>query len=311
MRRTRSPDPGRPLLGLAAGLALGIAAACARDTSAGRTSASDSLVPNAPLTAEDTAGLIPWARRRQAYLRASTGGLVGRITDAETGRPIEGVSIGTRSMGGYSDEWGRYEVVYLDPGEHRVEIERRGYAPQYRTITAVAGSKRILHASLRRAAPVRLRLDGSWAARFELLDVGSDSARKARRPTGSTVAGTLWFSRDAPPPLLDVPVERDRYVWTVFGRSELDFSPFFGGAVAEDVSTTLIGPVNDSFTREVVATVFDGDSVLVSLVPRISHGGVSFAGRLHGDSIVGRWDERAYCCGASGRVVLRRTGGSR
>ncbi len=305
------PKPGRPPLKLPAVLAMCIAAACARDTSAGRASAADSLIPNDPLTAEDTAGLIPSARRRQAYLRASRGGLVGRITDAGTGRPVEGVGVHTRYMGGYSDESGRYEVVYLDPGEHRVEIERRGYVPQSRTITAVAGSKRILHASLRRAAPVRLRLDGSWAARFELLDVGSDSIRKARRPTASTVAGTLWFSRSVPPPLADVPVERDRYVWTVFGRSEVDFSPFFGGAVAEDVSTTVLGPVDDSFEREVAATVFDGDSVQVSLVPRISHGGVSFAGRLHGDSIVGRWDERAYCCGASGRVVLRRTGDRR
>jgi hypothetical protein len=276
------------------------------DAPTGATTTRPRAVSPVKLEVVDTVAMslikaAPGAARRIAELNAARGTLVGLITDAETGRPVSArVDAGT--TGAYAIEDGLYEVIYIDPGSARVRVESLGYAPEVRTFTFSAGRVDTLNIALRRAAPVRLSLAGTWHVRFKIREPGARRSLPAQR----FVEGTITFSDTLN--LVDPsrPPQRDRYVWMTEGLSEIDFSPFFGSRVASDVSTTISGPQDGTFDREAVGTVTDGDSVEIGLIPRISHGGVSFAGRARGDSIVGQWVQRAYCCGAHGDFVLRR-----
>ncbi|MBB4634991.1 carboxypeptidase-like regulatory domain-containing protein [Longimicrobium terrae] len=227
--------------------------------------------------------------------------LVGRITDAETGEAVR-ASIITDNEYEFGDEGGEYRMEYVVPGVSEVTVEMAGYRPQVRTVTLAAGRVDTLNVALRRAAPVRLTLTGTWQVRFKIREPGARRSPPAQR----FVEGTLTFNDTLNLVDPERPPERDRYVWTTEGLSEIDFTPFFGSRVASDVSTTVFGSRGGTFEREVVGTVMDGDSVEIGLIPRISHGGVSLSGRARGDSIVGQWVQRAYCCGAHGDFVLRR-----
>jgi hypothetical protein len=101
--------------------------------------------------------------------------------------------------------------------------------------------------------------------------------------------------------------ERGTYTPTDrFARSAIDFSPFFGGRIARDVSTTVFGPVDSGFVNEATAGFAPPDIVHMTLIPRISHGRIEMTGQLRGDSITGRWVQILYCCGASGRFAMHR-----
>jgi hypothetical protein len=91
-----------------------------------------------------------------------------------------------------------------------------------------------------------------------------------------------------------------------FGRFDVDFTPFFGGRVAPDISTSIAGPFDRGLVTEALGAVHARDSVQMELIPRMSHGGLTLHGRFFGDSARGVWQQNAYCCGASGRFVLRR-----
>ncbi|HEU4880766.1 MAG TPA: hypothetical protein VFT45_00935, partial [Longimicrobium sp.] len=59
------------------------------------------------------------------------------------------------------------------------------------------------------------------------------------------------------------------------------------------------------------AEVFSGDSVEITLIPRISHGGVSMEGRVRDGVVAGKWVQRAYAGGAVGTFEMRREGPDR
>ncbi|HEY7767384.1 hypothetical protein, partial [Longimicrobium sp.] len=158
-----------------------------------------------------------------------------------------------------------------------------------------------LDVALARAPAPCCRLDGTWQVRFVMNKRG----QMGPEPTDSVVEGTLTFADTLPDPWRPRR-PRDPYVHMIAGLSELDFSAFFGGRIAQDVSTTITGPTNDTFDREAVGEVFNGDSVEVDLIPRISHGGVSMWGTTDGEVIRGQWEQRAYCCGATGVFEMRR-----
>jgi hypothetical protein len=244
----------------------------------------------------------PETEAREAEERASLGSLVGRITDAQTGEPVR-AAIFAEFHWEMSEETGEYRMTGVDPGTLRVTVESTGYRPEQRTITFAARRVDTMNVALRRAAPVSLSLSGTWHMRFKLRDAG---IRRGPPPAQRVVEGTINFIDTLHIVDRRRPLQRDRYVWTIEGLSDIDFSPFFGGRIGRDVSTTVFGGQNETFEREAIARVVDGDSVDINLIPRISHGGVSFAGRMRGDSIVGRWFMRAYAGGATGDVVLRR-----
>jgi len=99
----------------------------------------------------------------------------------------------------------------------------------------------------------------------------------------------------------------DSLVRVVRGLHQVDFTPFFGGPVARDVSTSVFGDGPDLF-HEVQASIPAGDSVDITFIPRMSHGSLWLHGRIRADTIRGMWWQAMFGRGARGRFVMTRTG---
>jgi hypothetical protein len=248
------------------------------------------------------------AELRAAQLRATTGTLVGQVTDSASGRPIAGVWVLSKYFGDVSDSAGHFRVIYLDPPRQRMRISTRGYLPREITVPIVGGRTDTLVVQLATAPAPCCKLTGTWDIEFRLEQPGA----LAPKPRARRAAGSIRFSPEIPDPLRGLhrtaPLAGtdSTRVRREFGAFDVDFSPFFGGRLASDISTTVMGAADREFYREARGAIFNGDSVEIDLIPRISHGGVSFAGVIRGDSVSGRWEQRAYCCGAVGRFVMRR-----
>jgi hypothetical protein len=136
-----------------------------------------------------------------------------------------------------------------------------------------------------------------WRVTFQL-----DSANRfISPPTGREVTGLIVLTDSAASDQAIVEARRGRV-----GRYRIDFTPFFGAPFAKDVSTSVVGPTSNEDFLTRVHWWISGRQLVVVLTPQMSHGPVAFFGRLYGDSIAGTWYQRAYCCGAYGRFVMRR-----
>jgi hypothetical protein len=143
-------------------------------------------------------------------------------------------------------------------------------------------------------------LRGNWWISFSL----ASAAGRGPRPTKRTVAGELALGPRVIP--LQQGDDIDSLVHIVRGLHHVDFRPFFGGAVARDVSTSIFGQGPD-LLHEVEATVPMDDSVRITFIPRMSHGSLSLVGRIRSDTVRGTWIQNAFCCGANGTFVMART----
>ena len=68
------------------------------------------------------------------------GRIVGRVLDAETGRPIEGVTVEVGGASTVSDEEGRFMVADVEPGTVSIRARVLGYAPAEGSIELQAGA---------------------------------------------------------------------------------------------------------------------------------------------------------------------------
>jgi hypothetical protein len=284
------------LLGIALALGLPARADAQKGTRVKEVLDTTYAVPAKP----DPADTLPDPRWRE-----ETATLTGVIRDAETGGPLR-ASVIPESAWEFTDAQGRYTADGLEPGRGTVRIEVRGFVPETRTVELSRGQTTTLDVALRRAPPPCCTLAGTWRVRFVLRRQGG----LAKAPADSVVEGLLTFADSIPDPLggdFAPPVN----VRTEFGLSDVDFSPFFGARIAPDVSTTVMGPTGGNFVRETVAQLFHGDSVDVTLIPRISHGGVSMWGRVRDGVVTGKWVQRSYGPGAAGTFQMRREGPDR
>ncbi len=68
-----------------------------------------------------------------SFLNASTGEIVGKITDADTGEPAVGVTVYASSNGfdypTFTDEEGKYVLKPLPPGNYTLHLSYPGYQP--------------------------------------------------------------------------------------------------------------------------------------------------------------------------------------
>jgi hypothetical protein len=239
---------------------------------------------------------------REARWREETATLAGTIRDAETGLPVRANVIPEEGWE-FTDTIGRYTVDYLEAGRQTVRIEQRGFLAETRTVELAVGQTTTLDVSLRRAPAPCCALAGTWRVRFVLGRRGG----MGPAPSDTVVEGLLTFADSIPDPSggrFAPPVN----VRQEFGLSDINFTPFFGGRIARDVSTSVMGPTGGNFARETVSQVFSGDSVDITLIPRISHGGVSMWGRVQDGVVTGKWEQRAYAGGAVGTFEMRREG---
>ena len=72
---------------------------------------------------------------------AATGSVVGLVTDAQTGRPIESatVSLNGNQGGALTGANGRYSISDVPVGEHTITVEIVGYRKEERSITVAEG----------------------------------------------------------------------------------------------------------------------------------------------------------------------------
>ena len=203
-----------------------------------------------------------------------------------------------------SDSSGWYEVSldrYMEPGWHEVNVGAPGYIEERRKAWMDRGTFDTVDLRLRRAPRPRARLEGNWSVLLRFEEKGALGPPPSKR----VVVGTISFS-DTFPPVWPNRGPQDSFVTEEVGRYDIDLKSFFGAQIAKDVSSTTFGSTAGSFAVEATGSVHSYDSVTIDLIPRISHGGLSLSGRMLADSVIGKWVQRAYCCGAAGTFIMKR-----
>jgi hypothetical protein len=189
----------------------------------------------------------------------------------------------------------------VNPGRKRIVAWRTGFFPDSTSLVFQPGKVARITLGLRRMPPPCCHLDGSWQ-----LQVAVDTPGELYpHPGARSVAGMVAFSPHVPNPMPRRYALDDSVVRYEFGRHAIDFSPIFGGPVAHDLSTTIFGG-GASLFFEVVGLVETGDSATLTIVPRMSHGGLSLWGRIQGDTLSGQWRQNAFRDGARGTFVMVR-----
>ena len=244
-------------------------------------------------------------RMEHGVLRAAgQPAVVGRVVDAATGKPLRFLVLSLDSFPlGQVDTNGYYELPYVKQfaeGQHEVRIDWRPYRSQRKPFTLRKGFTDTVNFTLEHGPSPCCRLQGVWQVTLVMDSAAALGPPPSARRTGGTVA----FSDSLRPS--DFQYDLNGPMTHEVGRFDIDLVPFFGGPVAQDVSTTVFGPGTPDLLRETVGSVFAGDSVSIDFIPRMSHGGLSLQGLIRGDSAAGTWIQRAYCCGARGSFVMWR-----
>jgi alpha-tubulin suppressor-like RCC1 family protein len=182
-----------------------------------------------------------------------------------------------------------------------IRVDRLGFLPDSVTIRLRSGQVATRAFTLRRVERPCCRLDGAWRVHLHIERLNLQQPE----PTSRSITGLFVFDRRLPDWTEFRGATVDSVVRYEYGYSALDLAPFFGGPYARDVSTTVFGGGATLF-RELIGMVPAGDSVDMTLIPRMSHGGLSFTGRIAGDTMRGRWTQNAYCCGADGTFTMHR-----
>jgi len=173
---------------------------------------------------------------------------------------------------------------------------RRGSRLTYRIahVARIAvGACALLVAGCRPGGVRERRLDGQWA-----VELRADSANLPAPARGELVIS------DRLPDFPSWAEEIDRDQPYAVGRALDDFPrPLASGTVE---SRRAAGPRDGSARVEVLARIAGDDAVEIDIAPRVADAGISLRGRIRGDSITGRWLQRAYCCGKSGTFTLWR-----
>ena len=159
-------------------------------------------------------------------------------------------------------------------------------------LALLAGLSRLSHAQAS-------TLNGKWQLTLVL-----DSAKLLHgAPTGDTVRGSMSigpeFRTFSMHPTVDT-------VGAIFGTHDLNLTPFWGGPIPPEFSTSVLSGGKTSPITEVFLRLFRGDSVVLTLNPRFSHGPVKLTGRLRADSVGGTWELQSYRSTAAGHFWMVR-----
>jgi len=224
-----------------------------------------------------------------------------RVTDAATGRPVTNAIASTMMSVAETDSLGLICLRSFAQAAETLAFSRPGYREASLTVSGVPGQVLGRDLRLERVPRPCCDLRGRWNITLQLDSPGARQPRpKARSVTGEVNLGPRYLASERDDDL-------DSLVHLVRGLHQVDFTPFFGAPVARDVTTSVFGDGLD-LLHEVEGSVPAGDSVSITVIPRMTHGSLSMSGRIRADTIRGRWWQNMYCCGAEGRFVMTRTG---
>ena len=236
----------------------------------------------------------------------SSAAILVHVSEAPTGAPATDVQVMTGDWfhGARTDSRGRACLDDLTPGQITLNTERIGFYSDSSSLSLAAGQVLTVRFRLQRKPAPCCRLEGAWRIRFEL----DSPAGMYQNPAARVIDGTVVFSRRLPNPMPRSYALADSIVRYEFGHTPVDFTPFFGGPVAPDVSRSVFGGPGggEMLFREVVGVVHTGDSVAITIIPRMSHGSMWFTGRITRDTVRGTWTQSAYADGAEGRFTMWR-----
>jgi len=242
--------------------------------------------------------------QRREMLERTTGTIVGTVRETGTNLPLEGVSVSAQYLGGQTDANGRFRIYYIDPGTVTVTAWRRDLMEASGRVGVVAAQETTMDLSMGRSSPPCCKLSGTWSVRLVLGEAGRLAARR-----GTEVVGMMTFSPDTPDPF---PEARQRVpssdpTFDEFGTYDIDLRPILGEDIASATSNTIFpGRDGSDILKEAEAYVHHRDKVEITLIPRMSHGGISLQGIITGDEIRGEWIKRDYAPTISGTFVMRR-----
>ncbi len=230
--------------------------------------------------------------------------VIGHVIDAATRRPIVSAEIGEayeyRDFA-RTDSTGAF-AMFAHAGTLWLAASRDDYHVAKRRVELHDHHTTIVDFTLHRSPAPCCRLAGQWTMRLTLVHPQPDV-----KPTAYIVSGRMFFGPNIANPLPYYVTTPDDTVQMESGRFDIDLTPFLGAQDPEQVSTTMTPNGEASFLRDVVGTVFPGDTIDLHLIPNISHGSIVVRGKIVGDSITGWWYEEAYGPAASGHISMHRT----
>ena len=240
---------------------------------------------------------------REIEFARTRGTIQGRVTDAQTGEPLEDVSVSAQYLGDSTDATGDFQIMFLEPGIVELRAWRRDLVQSSQPVKVSAGQTASVHLKMTRAPRACCRLEGDWNITL-ILDkgraVGSVHA-------GKSVQGTVRFSSAIPDPLPDRRRTRGDSIVDEFGEYRINLHPFFGADITKSQSTSIFpGREGADLLTEADGYVYNGNQVEIVFIPRMSHGGISLSGQLEGDSIRGSWIKRDFAPSFEGSFVMKR-----
>ena len=226
---------------------------------------------------------------------------ISALVRDSAGNPVKDVTIKTNTWGGRTDQTGRSCVRDLAPGSNRVVTWRFGFVSDSIQLDLEADSVAELEFRLKRLPPPCCELDGIW----KIFLTMEEPAPLHPNPESNVASGLVVFDSRLPLPDFRPYSFEDPIVHHDGGRHTVDLRPLFGSRVAPDVSTTVFGG-GPSLIWETVGFIETLDKVRITIIPRMSHGGLSLSGLIEGETIVGRWKQNAFMDGADGSFRMER-----
>ncbi len=242
---------------------------------------------------------------RQEMLARTTGTIVGVVRDAQSNKPLSGVSVSAQYLGDGTNTEGAYRIPLIDPGEVEVTAWRRDLIQSTQRVSIHAATETTANFLIERSPPPCCTLQGTW-----LLSLKLDESGKATPGEVTVVEGAVSFSPSARDPF---PERRSRLpsddsTTDEFGRYNIDLRPLLGEDITRATTNTVFAGNPDSdILTEAAGFVHHQNHVEITFIPRMSHGGISLTGVINDDEIRGEWVKRDYAPSISGSFVMRRS----
>jgi len=133
-----------------------------------------------------------------AHAQATTGIVVGRVTDARSGEPVAGANLqvsGTR-LGAVTGDDGRYRIVNVPSGQRTIVVLRLGFSLNRQTITVTPGATVTHEVALQQSA---VALD-----QIVVTGTAGETERKAIGNAVSTIDASTEMLKATPPDLANL-----------------------------------------------------------------------------------------------------------